>query len=70
VLSLLCCHAGRAPPGLLEKLTQDMLQRSLRCFVPQAISNVVWSCAVLNYTDPALLLVRVTRHKDRQTTGR
>lgn len=48
---------SRSDDQLLETMARDVLRRGMNAFVPQAISNMVWGFAVLEYSNTPFMLV-------------
>lgn len=48
---------SRPDEGLLETMARDAMRRGMSAFVPQAISNLVWGFAVLEYNNNPFMLV-------------
>ena len=49
---------GRDRPVLLERCAEEALRRGFSPYAPQAISNLVWGFAQLNYCNAPFLTVR------------
>lgn len=43
---------------LCEAVAEEAVQRGMDCFYPQAISNMVWAFAVLEYNNTTFMTVR------------
>ena len=49
---------GRSRHALLERCAQEALRRGFASYAPQAISNLVWGFATLEYCNVPFLTVR------------
>ena len=49
---------GRSRSALLERCAEEALRRGFSRYAPQAISNLVWGFAQLEYCNDAFLTVR------------
>ena len=52
---------SRFDERLLEIMARDALRRGMSAFVPQAVSNMVWGFAVLEYNNNPFMLVSPCR---------
>jgi hypothetical protein len=52
---------SRSDERMLDRMARDALRRGMSAFVPQAVSNMVWGFAVLEYNNNAFMLVSPCR---------